>query len=328
MEKSKKDLISIIVTTYNSKLEYLNTCINSIINQTYQNLEIIIIDDHSNLDVFEKQKEYIKKNYKKNFIFLRNNKNRGVGYSLNKAIKISKGKYINWCSYDDYFHKDKIELQFEKIKNLKNTVVTCNSRIYYKDLNFSRVKSYKFLEKNKDAFIYDDAFSGVAFLIPRVLFNKCGFFNSSLRYAQDYDMWIRWYDYNINFININLPLFTIRIHDSQDSNIKHSIAKKEKENFYKNYFKKNFEYFFNFYSTKEIILFSNAFLRREFYDTSKFINDIFLKRISKKRKLLFFFYLAIIFLSNSIVLFISYLKIFLKKQIIFILSLTLFKKNI
>ena len=229
MKKNKSELISIIVTTYNSNLKYLEECLKSILSQSYKNLEVIIVDDFSKRKIFESQKKYIYKKFKnKKIKFLANKKNYGVGYSLNHGIKFSKGKYINWCSYDDYFHVDKIKTQYQEIKNLQNTVVTCNTLIKYENLNFFRKQNYNFLENDRDALIYKDKFSGGSFLIPRSLFQNCGYFDETLRFVQDYDMWLRWYNYNVKFKNVNKYLFYTRIHPEQDTSKKFYRAVQEK----------------------------------------------------------------------------------------------------
>ena len=232
MKKNKSELISIIVTTYNSNLKYLEECLKSILSQSYKNLEVIIVDDFSKRKIFESQKKYIYKKFKnKKIKFLANKKNYGVGYSLNHGIKFSKGKYINWCSYDDYFHVDKIKTQYQEIKNLQNTVVTCNTLIKYENLNFFRKQNYNFLENDRDALIYKDKFSGGSFLIPRSLFQNCGYFDETLRFVQDYDMWLRWYNYNVKFKNVNKYLFYTRIHPEQDTSKKFYRSGTGKKNF-------------------------------------------------------------------------------------------------
>ena len=285
----KNPLITIIVTTYNSDLNYFSECMYSIINQSYKNTEILIIDDFSSKKNYLALKSLLKKKFKDNRIKVyQNKKNYGVSKSLNQGINFSKGKYITWCSYDDYFHHNKILLQYNKIKNLDNTIVSCNSFVKYQNYNFFRKVNYEFLSTNKDSLILSDKFSGGTFLIPKKIIIKCGKFNEKLKFTQDYDMWLRFYDHNIKFANLNKYLFFSRIHMDQDTNKKSKKVMIEKKNFYLRYFKKNLPYFLNFYSFYELIKINISFRIRGYFNLSEFISKEILKfnKIKKKKLLI------------------------------------------
>ena len=99
--------VSIILPNYNSS-KYLNATINSIINQTYKNWELIIVDDNSDnatLNLLKKYKN--KKNIK--IFFLK--KNRGAGFCRNLAIKKSTSYYIAFIDSDDLWKKNKLNKQ-------------------------------------------------------------------------------------------------------------------------------------------------------------------------------------------------------------------------
>jgi glycosyltransferase involved in cell wall biosynthesis len=292
--KKKKIIITVIVTTHNSNLEYLDECLTSIVLQSYKYLEIIIVDDFSKKEIYKIQKKYIQGKFKKKFKFLRNKKNYGVAYSLNRAIKISKGRYINWCSDDDYLHVDKIEKQYQKIKNLKNTVISCNTFVKYQELNFIRKQNYNFLN-NKDALISLDKFSGGSFLIPKLLFYQHGYFKESLRYVQDYEMWLRWNDNNVKFRNVNNYLFYMRIHIEQGTQKNNKKAIAEKNFFYLNYFKDNIDYFLNSFSESKILLIVNRFYYRNLPSVSKFVTVKFFKYILQKKGNFIFFIIKFLF---------------------------------
>jgi|TARA_A100001015_G_scaffold102612_1_gene113961 teichuronic acid biosynthesis glycosyltransferase TuaG len=103
-------LVSIVLPYY-KKENYIKKTIDSIISQTYQELEIIIVDDEQS---FESKK--ILNDLKildKRIVLIKNNKNLGAGYSRNEAIKISNGKYIAFCDADDLWNKSKIEKQLK-----------------------------------------------------------------------------------------------------------------------------------------------------------------------------------------------------------------------
>ena len=96
MDRITQPLISIIVPVYNCE-EYIEKCIDSILHQTYQNFELIVINDGSKDNTLEKLKKYINKN-KITIISIENN---GVSNARNLGIKNSKGDYICFIDSDE-----------------------------------------------------------------------------------------------------------------------------------------------------------------------------------------------------------------------------------
>ena len=102
------DLVSIVIPYYRKK-EYIKQSINSVLNQTYKNFEIIIIYDDEELIEWNYLKSIVKSN--KRIKLIRNKKKLGAGLSRNKGIKLSKGKYIAFLDSDDYWNKNKLKAQ-------------------------------------------------------------------------------------------------------------------------------------------------------------------------------------------------------------------------
>ena len=116
-----KNKVSIIIPIYNCA-EYISDCIESIIHQSYSNIEIIIVNDGSSDDSLSICKKYEKKDDR---IIIINNKNNGVSYSRNCGIKKSSGEYICFIDADDWIHKNYIEKLVDCIKN-NNDIAMCN----------------------------------------------------------------------------------------------------------------------------------------------------------------------------------------------------------
>ena len=101
-------LISVIMPYYNKKNYFLES-INSVLNQTYINLEVLIIYDDQNRNDLKYIESCIKNDLGVQIIC--NDKNRGVAYSRNKAISLAQGEYIAFLDCDDYWENNKIEVQ-------------------------------------------------------------------------------------------------------------------------------------------------------------------------------------------------------------------------
>jgi len=107
------NLVSIILPYFN-KREYIKETIYSLLDQTYQDFEIIVVDDESSEDSKIILNE-IKKIDPRIYI-LKNSKNLGAGYSRNKAIKFSKGKFLAFCDCDDLWSQNKLNNQLRFMK--------------------------------------------------------------------------------------------------------------------------------------------------------------------------------------------------------------------
>lgn len=116
-----KDLISIIIPVYNVE-KYIGICMDSIINQTYKNLEIIIINDGSKDNSLKIIKEYEKKD---NRIIVKDRENKGVLYTRVEGFKLAKGKYVTYIDSDDWIEKNMIEVMYNKAIEHDADVVKC-----------------------------------------------------------------------------------------------------------------------------------------------------------------------------------------------------------
>ena len=112
-----KDLISIIIPYYKKK-KYISGTINSVLNQSYRQFEILIIYDDENLSDLN----YLEKLFKseEKIKIIKNPKTIGAGLSRNKGIQNSKGKYIAFIDADDIWNKNKLENQINFMKKKKN----------------------------------------------------------------------------------------------------------------------------------------------------------------------------------------------------------------
>lgn len=101
------DLVSVIMPSYNTS-KYISDSIQSVVNQTYKNWELIIVDDCSTDNTIEIVKPFLKDN---RIVFLRNEKNCGAAVTRNVALKLAKGRYIAFLDSDDLWLPEKLEKQ-------------------------------------------------------------------------------------------------------------------------------------------------------------------------------------------------------------------------
>ena len=114
-------LVSIIITTYR-RAELLNRSISSVLNQTYEYIEIIVVDDNNPDSSDRMETERVMEFYRDNpkVVYIRQSCNQRQPAALNAGIKNAKGKYIGFLDDDDEFLPHKIEMQVKALEELKN----------------------------------------------------------------------------------------------------------------------------------------------------------------------------------------------------------------
>ena len=118
----EKALISIIIPVYKVEI-YLEKCIQSVINQTYENLQIILVDDGSPDNCGKICDEYAKKDHRIEVI---HKSNGGLSDARNKGLEIAKGEYIGFVDSDDYIEADMYEVLYNLLKQYNADVSICN----------------------------------------------------------------------------------------------------------------------------------------------------------------------------------------------------------
>ena len=168
--------VSVIVPVYNVE-DYLRECLDSIINQTLREIEILCIDDCGTDNSYNILEEYAKKDDR--IKILKNNQNMGVGYSRNIGIKESKGEYIAFIDSDDYISKDYYQNLYTTAKKYDSDVVNTLNICSNKE---GKINNYwchidNFIKKHKDyEYESDNLFNNVdshsKYLIINNPFNK------------------------------------------------------------------------------------------------------------------------------------------------------------
>lgn len=240
-----EDSVDILLTTYNTKIEYLKKQIDSILNQTYKNFTLIISDDCSpNEEVREILKEYEQKDKRIKLYF--QEKNLGCTKSFEFLLKQSTAEYIAFSDHDDIWYSNKIEESLKAIKEENVSLVYCDANQIDENDNilnesYLRYKNMPIL-KGKDFILpYSRHIAiGCSQMITKEVKEKMLPFTENT-FAHDWHS--AYIASNINGIYcIDKPLFGYRIHENNifggrsfKQNMK--IWKRENGNSYKSYLK-------------------------------------------------------------------------------------------
>ena len=188
--------VSIIIPVYNGS-NYLSEAIDSALAQTYENVEIIVVNDGSTDDGAT---EKIAKSYGERIRYF-SKENGGVSSALNYGIRQMTGEWFSWLSHDDLYAPKKIEHSVKALakfnpENLEKTIVYTDGILIKSD--HSKIKSFKrYFSEDRiysgEEAAYAIACSGVmcgcCLLIHKSAFDDIGFFDETLRYSQDALMW-------------------------------------------------------------------------------------------------------------------------------------------
>jgi len=209
------DLVSVIIPVYNSE-KFLVECLDSILTQSYRDIEIIAVDDGStdtSSGILERYSDKI------NII---SQKNQGLASALNLGISKMKGSWFKWFSPDDVMYSNTIETLIDEAKNHPdNTIIYSNWNIIddtgnilreFHESNYNELSEFDFNVRLLDG----QQINVNTTLIPATLFKKYGVRELDDPVAIDYDFFLRSaLLHNVKFHLISQPLVKYRIHSEQ-----------------------------------------------------------------------------------------------------------------
>jgi glycosyltransferase involved in cell wall biosynthesis len=202
---------SVIIPTYN-RAHILSKTLESVLNQTIDDYEIIIVDDCSTDNTVEFMNNF--NNHKIKFI--RHQKQEGGGAARNTGVQHSSGRYLAFLDSDDIWYPTKLEKQLNKFKNSsKDTGLIYTWLAYYEDDNFSFYKKSNFKGKiYKNLLIKNVVGTTSSVITKRHIFDSVQGFDVNLPAKQDQDLWIRIAKkYKIDFI----PEVLVRVNQLKSS---------------------------------------------------------------------------------------------------------------
>ncbi|MCP4297266.1 MAG: glycosyltransferase [Proteobacteria bacterium] len=179
--------ISVIIPSFNREKTVVRA-INSVLEQNYPNIELIVVDDGSS----DNTGTILKKKYLKSIILLEQT-NQGVSSARNRGVEQSSGKWIAFLDSDDYWHPKKLAYQIQALELLPDLKILQTQEIWIR--NGKRVNP-RIKHKKPKGWIFNKSLklcciSPSSVLIEKVLFCNAGGFDEDLLACEDYDLWLR-----------------------------------------------------------------------------------------------------------------------------------------
>lgn len=187
--KMTNPLVSCVIPTHN-RVDLLPRALESVLNQTYANIEVIVVSDGSTDNTNEIMNLYCESD--KRIKFINYFPARGGNIARNTGIEKSNGEYIAFLDDDDEWMPDKIEKQIRMMKDKNVGLVYTGVRIIYVNEDVA----YSFMGKEEgnlsEKIMLDNCIGTTStVMIRKALLNSVGMFDVNLRALQDYDLWIR-----------------------------------------------------------------------------------------------------------------------------------------
>lgn len=207
MEKTK---ISVIMGIYNCE-KYLEEAINSIVNQTYNNWELIMCDDGSTDNTVLIAEKCKRKFHQNKIVLLKNKENMGLNYTLNKCLKIAEGEYIARQDGDDISIPSRFEKEINFLENHTDYSFVSSNMIYF-DENGEWGKSNLIQAPLKKDFALGTPFCHAPSMIRKEVIEQVGGYtiDKKLLRVEDYDLWFKLYAKGYKGYNISEALYKMR----------------------------------------------------------------------------------------------------------------------
>ena len=202
--------LSVIMATYNEDINFLKTCIDSIMHQTFRDFEFIIViePDENNID-YLKHISDIDSRVK----ILKNESRLGVAGSRNRAIEESSGDYIAIIDGDDYCDLDRFRKQLSFLKsNPEISIVGSNMYLIDADNRAIGERIYPGLHEGiKKYFLITMAIANPTVMVRKKDLEDIGLFNNNFHKAEDFELWLRFLAHNKRMHNLQENLIYYRM---------------------------------------------------------------------------------------------------------------------
>lgn len=212
----EEPLISVIIPTCKRPPAMVKRALDSVINQSYKNLEIIVVDD-SPADFAQRKavEQAIKSLNDHRLRYIKHDQNLGGSAARNTGLLASRGEFIAFLDDDDQWLPGKLQKQMAKMSDANTGLVYCS----YKIID-SSAQTTRLIDRCITGSVFDDLMLGnfigsTSFvLVRRRCFEQCGLFDTSMLSSQDHDMWLRIArKFKVDCVNESLVIY--HIHDGE-----------------------------------------------------------------------------------------------------------------
>lgn len=209
-------MVSAVITTYKRPFDIIKRAAESILNQTYENIELIIVDDSPSDYDLRDEVQSMMDALGERVKYIQHEKNMGACAARNTGLKAAEGEYIAFLDDDDEWLPEKIEKQLEKFSNQEIALVYCG--YYVVDTCNNTKKVFQTTYRKGKVFgelIYANFIGSTSFpLIKKSVIEKLGGFDEKMKAAQDYEMWLRIAkEYKIDYVEE--PLVNYYVHEGE-----------------------------------------------------------------------------------------------------------------
>lgn len=209
--------VSIIMPAYNAE-QYITESIRSVLDQTYRNWELIVVDDGSTDKTAEIVQGFTVKDKRIKYIFQENGR---LGKARNTGLKDSTGRFIAFLDSDDLWVKEKLELQVKTIEEMKADLVFSNGFIFFENEVTDETKTFLLVVDGRfegtdlfDLLLIENRIPILSVLMQRAVLDTVGWFEERRSYhgSEDYDLWLRLAKHGAVFYGMNERLVRYRRH--------------------------------------------------------------------------------------------------------------------
>jgi len=212
--------ISIITVSYNS-IKFIESCINSVKNQSYRDIEHILVDGASNDGTLS-----LLNNMRNNFSTLVSEPDRGIYDAMNKGIQLAKGDVIGFLNSDDFYDNDKIISKVANLFKNDSTLDCCYADLIYTSKS-DTTKNIRYWKSNKFSaglFLKGWCPPHQTFFVRRSVYEKYGNFNLSYNIASDVELMIRFLEvHKIKFVYVPEVWIKMRLGGTTNKSLKNIL---------------------------------------------------------------------------------------------------------
>jgi glycosyltransferase involved in cell wall biosynthesis len=208
------DLVTAVIPTYNYG-RFVTQAVDSALAQTYGNVEILVVDDGSTDDTRERLAPYADR------IRYLYQENQSVAAARNTGIRAAKGNLIAFLDADDLWHPHKLELQMRYLADHPAVQLVAVDRLTASAETWPPLTSLAHPRARPitaEELVLQPHFAPSGVLVRKECFDTVGFFDTSLRNAEDYDMWIR-IACRFAVVKLEVPLWWYRVHGNNKSHV-------------------------------------------------------------------------------------------------------------